>query len=228
MLQPRTYPTLLGQTLVLEPAPFIAMAEDDEPAAEGLFLTVVVGLIIGVAQFLGSLLFSWVMPPAAAVQSVVTTAARDLEQFGWEGLGGWAARTWNWAALLYGYDTAWLRVFNLIWEPFTLLAQWLIVGVAAFAIGRALGGSGTMKQTLGATALIAAPSLLLMVNVLPFAGVSALLLQIWGLLIVYRAVQVAHELDWRFAALTAAASVAVLWAVTLVEATLAGLIYFAL
>ena len=76
MLQPRKYPTLLGQTLVLEPAPFIAMAEDDEPVAEGLFLTAIVGLLIGMAQFIGGLLFSWAMPPATAVQTVVATAAR--------------------------------------------------------------------------------------------------------------------------------------------------------
>ena len=228
MLQPRTYPTLLGQTLVLEPAPFIAMAEDDEPVAEGLFLTAIVGLLVGAAQFLGGLLFSWVMPPAAAVQTILFQVERELDRFGWGALGDRAPRLWGWGSLVYGYDTGWLRVFNLVWEPFTLLVQWLVVGVVVFAVARALGGSGTLKQTLGATALVAAPSLLLLVNVLPFATVGALLLQVWGLLIVYRAVEVAHELDWRRAAFTAVVGVAALWAVAFAAAALAGLIFFAL
>jgi hypothetical protein len=228
MLQPRTYPTLLGQTLVLEPAPFIALAEDDEPVAEGLFLTAIVGLLVGVAQFVGGLLFSWVMPSAAAVQTVLAQAAPALDHLGLGALGSRAARLWDWGTLFYGYETGWLRIFNLVWEPFTLLVQWLVVGIVVFAVARALGGTGTLKQTLGATALVAAPSLLLFVNVLPFTTVSALLLQVWGLLIVYRAVEVAHELDWRRAAFAAVVGVVALWAVAFAAATLAGLIFFAL
>lgn len=228
MLQPRTYPTLLGQTLVLEPAPFIALAEDDEPVAEGLFLTVVVGLLVGAAQFVGGLLFSWVMPPAAAVLTLFVQVAGELERFGWGALGSRAQRFWDWGTLLYGYDTGWLRIFNLIWEPFTLLVQWFVLGIIVFAVARAMGGTGTLKRTLGATALVAAPSLLLLVNVLPFATVGVLLLQVWGLLIVYRAVAIAHELDWRRAAFAAVVSVVTLWAVIFAAATLAGLIYFAL
>jgi hypothetical protein len=51
--------------------------------------------------------------------------------------------------LLKGYDTGWLRLFNLVWEPFLLLAQWLVVGLVTYVVGRALGGVGTPHQNLG-------------------------------------------------------------------------------
>jgi hypothetical protein len=203
MLEPRTYPGLIGKALVLEPAAFIEMVEDDEPVAEGLFFTVVLGALIGVAQFIGGLLFSASMPPASAVQPVALQAANSLF-----GAAGFSADSlirqwWSLYTLFGGYDTGWLRLFNLVWEPFFLLTQWLTVGLIAHGVAKSQGGSGTMAQTLGATALIAAPSSLLLLTIVPFVSVSAVLLWVWSILIAYRAIQVAHELSWRRAAVTA-------------------------
>ena len=47
-----------------------------------------------------------------------------------------------------------------------------------------------------------APLSLLLLSLVPFAGAGSPLLAVWTLLVGYRAVQVAHELDWRSAALT--------------------------
>ena len=210
MLEPRTYPRILTQALVLEPAPFIEMAEDDEPIAEGLFLTVLLGALIGVAQLIGGLLYSASLPPADAAQSVMLQVARTLSGGANPAIDAVAQQWWNLFTLLRGYDTGWLRLFNLVWEPFLLLVQWLVVGLVTYTAGRALGGVGTLPKTLGATALVCAPSALLLLSIAPFVSVSSLLLLVWSVLITYRAVQVVHELPWRQAAVAAVLPFAVM------------------
>ena len=69
MIQPRTYPELLAKALMLEPEPFAVMTHDDQPIIEGLVLTALVGVGVGVARTIGGLLFSWAMPPAAALEA---------------------------------------------------------------------------------------------------------------------------------------------------------------
>ena len=78
MLQPRTYPELIGKTLVLEAEPFITMIEDDDPWVEGLFLTLCIGLLVGAAQLIGGLLLTATMPPADAVFEALWRAWQQL------------------------------------------------------------------------------------------------------------------------------------------------------
>jgi hypothetical protein len=61
----------------------------------------------------------------------------------------------------------------------------------------------------------------LLLQIVPFVTVSSLLLLVWGLLILYRAVEVAHELDWQRAAISAAAPYLVLIGLLLIGATVA-------
>jgi hypothetical protein len=95
MLEPRTYPRMLTKALVLEPAPFIEMAEDDEPIAEGLFLTVLLGALVGVAQLIGGLLYSASLPPADAAQSVMLQVARTLSGGANPAIDAIAQQWWN-------------------------------------------------------------------------------------------------------------------------------------
>ena len=44
---------------------------------------------------------------------------------------------------------------------------------------------------------MAAPYILLLLTIVPFAAVSGTLLSMWGLLIGYRAIQVTHHLPWQ-------------------------------
>jgi hypothetical protein len=110
-----------------------------------------------------------------------------------------------------GYQGGLARIFFALLEPLWILVQWLVLAVIAHGAARLLGGSGTLVQTLGTTALSVAPSLLGLLTTIPFVSVSALLLGVWSLLIVYRAIEITHDLEWQRAALAAlAAPVAVL------------------
>ena len=71
MLQPKKYPEMLGKALVFEAEPFIDMVDDDEPWAEGLFLVVLVGVLVGIAQIVGALLTAASMPQPEALLNCV-------------------------------------------------------------------------------------------------------------------------------------------------------------
>lgn len=225
MLRPRHYPEMLGKALVFEPEPFITMVDDDAPLSEGLFLTVCVGVLIGVAQLIGGLLFTVSMPPVGAVETVVAQIVRQMAGTGLAPLSAAVEQGWSIIATVNGYGAGWVRVANLIWEPFFLLLQWLLFGLIVHGVARAQGGTGRLAQTLGAVALMAAPSLLLIFNLVPFVSVSSVLLLVWSVLIVYRAVQVAHDLPWQRAALTALAPVLAFAVLALLGGALTALLW---
>lgn len=207
MLRPQIYPEMVGKALVFEAEPFITMVDDDEPWAEGLFFTVCVGLLAGVAHLIGGLLTTASLPPADVTLEAVLQGVRQAGLL--DGAGALAIpevairQNWQLLSTLLGTAGGWLRLYVLVAAPFLLLVQWLLVGSVGYVAARWLGGTGNFSQTLGATALIAAPSALYVVSIAPFASVSGLLLFVWGLLITYRALEVAQDLPWQKAAVAA-------------------------
>ena len=113
-------------------------------------------------------------------------------------------------------------LLGLVFTPLGLIVQWLLVGVLVYGAARGLGGRGTLNQTLGATALLTAPQILLVLLVIPFVHVSSLLLAVWSLLILYRAVEVVHDLPWQRAAMAALAPYVLLILLALIGLGLVG------
>lgn len=197
MLQPKTYPRLLGQALTLEPAPFVEMTDDDNPWIEGLFLAFVIGLAVAVARLIGGLLLTASLPLSGSVLEAIVTALK-------QSLLGVAVnpaqaeallrQMWPWITTLFDYGSGWLRLLVLIATPLLYIGQWLVYGLLCHLVARLLGGSGSVGQTLGVIALSLAPRVLLVAMVIPFVSVSGLLVHVWGILIAYRGLEVAHDL----------------------------------
>jgi hypothetical protein len=228
MLRIRSYPELIGKALVLEADPFEAMVDDDEPWVEGLVLVVTIGLLVAVAQIIGGLLLTATLPPAEAMLNAILTGWREFNARLFlmaDAAAGEAAirLLWSWLQVATGYDSGWARLFALIVTPLGLIFQWVVASLLVFALARALGGRGTLNQTLGAVALIVAPQVLLLLQVIPFVAVSGLLLGTWGLLILYRAVEVAHDLSWERAAVVALTPYLLLLLFFVVGVAIAGL-----
>ena len=207
MLQPKKYPEMMGKALVFEAEPFITMAEDDNPWAEGLFMVVVVGLLVGAARVIGSLLLAASMPDTDALFAAALQGIRQLGPMA-ASLGldpatlEAAAGQWQSAPFgLFRADSGWMRVYWLTLAPALLVIRWLIIGLACHGVARSLGGNGKLSQTMGAVALMVAPQILMLLEAIPFASVSGLLLTVWSVLIIYRALEVSHDLPWRKAAL---------------------------
>ena len=207
MLRPRIYPEMVGKALVLEAEPFITMVDDDEPWAEGLFLTICIGLLVGAARLIGGLLMTSALPPAAATLEALLQGMRQLGLLGGAGLISETTVRQSWLLLttVLGISGSWLRLYVLIVAPVLLALQWLVVGGVGYLVAQRLGGTGSFSQTLGAAALVAAPSALYIFSAVPFVSVNGLLLFAWGLLISYRALEVAHDLPWQKAVAAAIA-----------------------
>lgn len=203
MIQPQNYPRLIGQALVLEPEPFVEMVDDDNPWVEGLFLCACIGVLTAVAQVLGGLLLTGSLPPAEVVLNTLLQALRQLVANAETLLE--VERTlgeiWPLLSLSSGYGSGWLRLLTLVVTPFGLIVQWLLFGITGHLIARAVGGQGSLGQTLGAMALSNGPRLLYILTIIPFVSIGGILIHVWGILIAYRGMEVAHELPPTRAAL---------------------------
>ena len=204
MLEPQLYPELVAKALVLDDEPFVHMIEDDNPWVEGLALTTAVGLLAGVAQVIGGWLTANSLPDPVALQNALLAAGRQLAaatNLPPAVVDALVGPTWNLFSATSGYTGGWTLVTPLIATPFLLLVWWLFFGFVTFGGARAAGGNGNLNDTMGATALMVAPQVLLVFSVIPFVAVSSLLLSAWGMLIGYRAVQTTHQLSWARAAI---------------------------
>lgn len=206
MLQPRAYPEFVAKSLVLDNDPFEAMVDDDNPWMEGFVLVVAVSVLAGLGLAFGSWLTAATLPAPDAALTTILQGGRQLAAI--LSLPATAVEqviTGVWALMAFGsgYAGGWSHLLPIISVPGMALVWWIFFSVAAFGIARAFGGAGSLRATLGAAALTVAPLSFLLLSVVPFAGVSSVMLTVWSALIGYRAIHVAQELDWRRAALTA-------------------------
>jgi hypothetical protein len=167
-------------------------------------LTAAIGLAAGAAQSVGGWLTAASLPEPAALRNTLEAALRQLAtvtNLAPEVADALAGPVWNAVASLTGYAGGWGTLIPLLATPFTLILGWLFFGFVTFGAARAAGGTGTLNSTLGASALMVAPQILLLLSIVPFVAVNGALLSVWGLLIGYRAVQTTHDLSWGRAAL---------------------------
>ena len=205
MLQPQNYPQFIGKALLLEPDPFVEMVDDDNPWIEGLFLCACIGVLVAIAQLIGSLLLSASLPPSDALLNTVLQTLRQGTSSGETLFEIERTLRDGWPLLLAfsGYDSVGFRLLSLATTPLGLIGHWLLFGFVSHLLARAAGGQGTLAQTLGALALSNASRLLYLFTVIPFVSVAAVLIHVWGILIAFRGLEVAHELPPRPAALVA-------------------------
>lgn len=205
MLQPKNYPRFIGQALLLEPDPFVEMVDDDNPWIEGLFLCACIGVLGAVAKLVGGLLLTASLPPSEAILSILFHTLRQSALNGETVLEIERAvrNVWPFFLVTSGYDSGWFRLVTLATAPLCLIAQWFFFGFVGHLLARAVGGRGALGQTLGAMALSNAPRLLALFSIIPFVSVASLLIHVWGVLIAYRGLEVAHELSPGPAALVA-------------------------
>ena len=191
---------LLWNALFLESQAYAAMRDNKSPVKKGFIILIVLGLALALAGIIGTTL-EWASSPS--LDAIRETIWEMYQQSPWwqfieaqsEALKIFT-QIWDqiWQFIGYVIPTPVSSLAGLIFKPLGLIIGWLIFGLLAHLFARLLGGSANLGQTLGATALAAAPQLLLLLTALPFVVVAGI--GTWTLLCRYMAIRVTHELSW--------------------------------
>lgn len=192
---------LLWRGLFLEADAYDEAAASDNPIVEGLYLIVMVGVVVGLAALVGGVLDWATVPNMAQMKDTILEGMRTMPWFDMMRNNPQAMQAFE-----QQYNFGWRFADYLAPRPTTalssfftaligLIISWLWFGLIAQLFARLLGGKGSARQTLGATALAAAPSLLNVFGFLP--GLTVAAVSTWTLLARYVAVRRVHDnLTW--------------------------------
>lgn len=192
---------MVWNALFLRTDAYEEMRRDNNPFVEGVFILAVLGLLLGLAGTAGDALEWAATPDLDQLQAVLL---RNLQ----------LTPAWEQATQRYPtFEPLFRQIWNMAWEtaanarpspvsaftamvvqPVILVLGWLVYGLLAHFFARLLGGVGTLNQTLGTTALAAAPQLINLFAALPFVAAAGV--GVWTLLCRYMAIRTAHELSW--------------------------------
>jgi hypothetical protein len=193
---------LLWDALFLQHEAYETMRDDDNPFVEGLFMLVLIGVLVGLVGVVGVSL-EWASGPD--LSAIGDAVLRNLQRMPWweqmQQFGGQEAldsfyQVWNmnWQIVETVVPTPLSSLAGIIVTPLGLIIGWLVFGVIAHLLARLFGGTGSLNQTLGTTALAAAPQILTGVAALPFVVVAGV--GTWTMLCRYMALRTAHDLSW--------------------------------
>lgn len=194
--------------LLLDPQAFQAQRDRPDGLRRGFALVALVGLLVGVAAWLGDI--------GEYLTTPDPTVFAETFYSGITGLPIYRQLIATAPELSAAFDQAFAQpqpglfgatplagALGLITTPLLYLLGWLLFGAIAHIAARAFGGAASFGQTLACTALASGANLLALVQVIPYAQVAAT--TILGLIATYVAVREAHGLQpWR-----------AFWAVTL-------------
>lgn len=192
---------MLWNALFLRTDAYEEMRRDNNPFVEGVFILAVLGLLLGLAGTVGAAL-EWAATPdldqlqAVLLRNLQLTPAWEQATQRYPTFEPLFRQIWNtaWEAAANARPSPAGALTAMVVQPVTLVLGWLIYGLLAHLFARLLGGVGTLNQTLGTTALAAAPQLINLLAALPFvvaAGVG-----VWTVLCQYMAIRTTHELSW--------------------------------
>ncbi len=206
---------LLWEALFLQREPYAAMRNQKNPARKGLVLLLLLGLLLALAAFIGSI-FTWASSPnPAEIQAAVLG---NLQQMSW----------WAFIEAEPELEAMWFQIWDSIWQfmrfvtpspstslagflttPLSLLLSWFLFALVANPLAKLFGGTGHFSQTLGTTALAAAPQLLALFHVVPYVMLAGI--AVWTLLARYMAIRVTHDLSWARAVWVTLLAMLIIW-----------------
>jgi hypothetical protein len=195
---------LVWRALFLDDAAYEAMRDDDNPYIEGLLLVVLIGAGTALLNLIGQLIHWASVPSVAGIQAAVLQTLKTMDW--WSSIANnpqaiaqfnyyWDLG-WRFLPALFGAPSPARAAFDILLWPILAVLSWLIYGLLAFGFARLLHGAGTLNQTLGTTALAAAPLMLRGLGFIPFLTIGGVL-STWQLICRYKAIQRAHRLSWQ-------------------------------
>ncbi len=209
-----TLVALVPRALLFDGDAYLEMKKRPRALEDGAAFLLALGAALGLALACGAIV-TWVTSPGIAdVQRVLAHTAAPWPLSRWLA----AVRRWDWllSALRWARPAPLMSLAYLVVTPLTLLGGWLAFGALAHGAAHLLGGQGSLRETLGCTALAGAPWAVLLLPLLPPLNPAGLAAGAWVLAAQAQAVRAAHALDgWRAFWATAAAALALALALAL-------------
>jgi hypothetical protein len=192
----------------LEPEVYLQQREASNRLQRGVVLVLLLGFLVGLTSLIGQITTSLVSPDTDQIAKTVydglikmpwyTNVTSSDQAFADEfkkyvDMTGETLKSLEHGGMVGGF-------MSLIATPITFLLVWVFYGLFMHMVARMFGGTGSLSQTLGCTALAAGANLLSLIQIVPFVQVSGVFLM--SLLANYLAIRIAHELPPRQAVWT--------------------------
>jgi hypothetical protein len=188
--------------LLLDQRAFQAQRNAPDGFSRGALLVVLIGLLVGIAGWVGNLGVYLTQPDADAVRDTLydglvrlplyQNLLADRPELGFAIEQAFSQSQGGGLLAAGPLQSA----LNLIFSPVLALLGWLLIGSIVHVVARAFGGTASFSQTLACTALVSGTSLLMLVQIVPYAQVAGT--TTLGLIATYVAVRESHGLPaWR-------------------------------
>lgn len=200
--KPNLVRTAVGAFL-LKDETYADLRDDPQRLSRALVFILVIGALVGAATACGQL-SRWAFAPN--LNTVQTTVLSYLTQMPWFTMLEAQAGSRFTGQFDQIYNAVWqgikatapspVGLVSILLQPLGLLIGWALYGLVAHLTAKLLGGHGSLAQTLGCTALAAAPQLLHLIQVVPYAVAAGV--GTWALVCNFTALRTAHGLTgWR-------------------------------
>ncbi|MFQ6088356.1 MAG: Yip1 family protein [Candidatus Methanofastidiosia archaeon] len=193
------------RALFLDDSIFEEMKIDESPVKKGLIFILVIGLTVGIANFIGNSIEYSLEPTFEEVESIWKEPLREQQKNApwYRELPPKVKAEWD-----FYYDRGWEIVkaivsfinpnpmsafFGIFAGLLWFLFSWIFYGVLVHISAKLFGGVGTLSKTLGFAALGVSPHILKVVGILPYAASAGIIF--WVLLIYIKGMKKAHEFD---------------------------------
>ncbi|MFQ6087562.1 MAG: Yip1 family protein [Candidatus Methanofastidiosia archaeon] len=193
------------RALFLDDSIFEEMKIDESPVKKGLIFILVIGLTVGIANFIGNSIEYSLEPTFDEVEEIWKEPLREQqknapwyreflekEKVIWDSYyeKGWEIAKFIVSIISPNPVSAFLGIFwGLLW----FLFAWVFYGSLVHISARLFGGIGTLSNTLGFAALGISPHILKVVGVLPYAASAGI--TFWVLVIYIKGMKKAHEFN---------------------------------
>ena len=189
--------------LFLSQAPYAEMREESNPPLRGLSIVIIVAVAVALVGLVGTALEWATTPKLSDIQRIVLEGIQKMEGFREleenpefrERFLRWYETGWRVFPHLFGAPNIVRAALRIVLLPLSLTFTWLLYGLVAHLFARLLGGTGTLGQMLGCTALGVAPQLLNLATFLPYVAIGGVV-GTWTLLCRYVALKTCHRLTW--------------------------------
>ena len=194
---------LARDALLLREGAFAAVRDNLSPFTKGAIILLVILAVVAVARLIGLFLGLITTPQVDPIQKAIADGVTSMSWYSSQvaqnpGFSEQFARgyglAWEGIRLALGIPVPAVTISAIIGTVISTFITWLAYGTTAHLIAKWLGGKASWGRLMGPLALMFAPLLLTVIELVPGARVPTLLLFLAQIVLAYIAVKVVYGL----------------------------------